>query len=89
MDAIANDLQRTFETQYIGKVNNDANGRNLLKAEAISYLDQMQGLGAIQNFDSQNDIEVLPGVDVEAVLINLAVQPVDSIEKIYMTITVR
>jgi hypothetical protein len=89
LDAIANDLQDTFDSNYIGKVNNDADGRNLLKAEVISYLDTLQGLGAIQNFDSQNDIEVLPGNDVESVLINLSVQPVDSIEKIYMTVTVR
>lgn len=89
LDSIANDLETNFEGNYIGKVNNDADGRNLLKAATISYLNTLQGLGAIQNFDSQNDIEVLPGKDVESVLINLAVQPVDSIEKIYMKVQVK
>ncbi|MGG4344923.1 phage tail sheath family protein [Paenibacillus lautus] len=89
LDAIANDIKRTFETNYIGKVNNDADGRNLMKAEIISYLDTLQGLGAIQNFDPQTDIEVLPGNDVESVLVNLAVQVVDSVEKIYLSVTVK
>lgn len=89
LDSIANDIKRTFETNYIGKVDNNADGRNLMKAEIISYLDTLQGLGAIQNFDPQTDIEVLPGNDVESVLVNLAIQVVDSIEKIYMTVTVR
>lgn len=89
LDAIASDIKRTFETNYIGKVNNNADGRNLMKAEVISYLGNLQGLGAIQNFDPQTDIEVLPGNDVESVLVNLAVQVVDSIEKIYMSVTVK
>lgn len=89
LDSIANDLKTNFDENFIGKVNNDEDGRNLLKAATISYLDTLQGLGAIQNFDSQNDIEVLPGNDIESVIINLGIQPTDSMEKIYMTITVR
>ncbi|RRJ62403.1 phage tail sheath protein [Paenibacillus oralis] len=89
LDAIANDLKSNFETNFIGKVNNDADGRNLYKASVIAYLDTLQGLGAIQNFDSQNDIDVLPGNDADSVIANLAIQPTDSMEKLYMTVTVR
>ncbi|MNW18476.1 Phage tail sheath protein [compost metagenome] len=60
----------------------------MLKGEVISYLESLQGLGAIQNFDSQSDIEVLPGDHVDAVLIRVGLQPVDSPEKIYVNITV-
>ena len=34
------------------------------------------------------DVEVLPGAEIDAVVINVALQPVDSVEKIYMTVTV-
>ena len=35
-----------------------------------------------------DDVEVLPGTELDAVLINLAVQAVDAVEKIYMTVEV-
>ncbi|MGZ7442774.1 phage tail sheath family protein [Paenibacillus sp. TH7-28] len=88
LDTIARDIQRTFGASYIGKVGNNADGRNLLKGEVLSYLGTLQGIGAIQNFNAETDLEVLPGIDGDAVVINLSVQPVDSIEKIYMTVTV-
>lgn len=89
LDATANDIRKIFSKSYIGKIDNNADGRNLLKGEVIAYLERLQGLGAIQNFDSQTDLQVLPGDDVDAVMISLAVQPVDSPEKIYMNVTVK
>lgn len=89
LDSIANDLSRVFKENYLGKVSNDADGRNLFKAEAVSYLETLQAIGAIQNFDSQNDVEVLPGKDSDSILINLWIQTVDSVEKIYISVTVR
>lgn len=88
LDAIGNDVKRIFEQFYIGKVSNNADGRALLKGEIVSYLVTLQGLGAIQNFDSQTDVSVSAGSDVDAVIVELSVQPVDSIEKIYMTVEV-
>lgn len=88
LDGLANDIKRIFDRFYIGKVSNNADGRALLKAEIVSYLLRLQGMGAIQNFDSQTDISVSPGVDAESVLVELSIQPVDSIEKIYMTVEV-
>lgn len=88
LDGIGNDTKRIFEQFYIGKVANNADGRSLLKAEIASYLNNLQGLGAIQNFDSQTDITVNAGADVDAVIVELSIQPVDSIEKIYMTVEV-
>lgn len=89
LDAIANDLKRIFERYYIGKVNNDDDGRNIFKNEIINYLNGLQNIGAIQNFDPQNDVTVSPGAEVDSVYVELYVQPVDAIEKIYMDITVR
>lgn len=89
LDGIANDFLNTFSAFYIGKVSNNATGRNLLKSECINYLERLQSIEAIQNFSSQTDITVAAGEDVDAVLITAYVQPVDSIEKIYVTVTVR
>jgi len=88
LDAIGNDVKRIFDSFYIGKVSNNADGRALLKAEVVSYLESLQSVDAIQNFDSQTDISVVQGNDVDSVVIELSVQPVDSIEKIYMTVEV-
>lgn len=89
LDGLANDYMRVFSASYIGKVSNNADGRSLFKGEIINITDQYQNIGAVQNFDPQADIEVLPGVDSDAVVVNQWVQPVDSAEKFYFTITVR
>src|SRR5690606_24370426 len=89
LDGIANDLKGIFERTFIGKVNNDTDGRNLFKNEIINYLNALQDIGAIQNFDSQNDVTVSPGAEMDSVYVELYVQPVDAIEKIYMDIIVR
>lgn len=88
LDSIGNDIKRIFDQFYIGKVSNNDDGRALLKAEVVSYLLNLQGIGAIQNFDSQTDILVVRGADVDSVLVELSIQPVDSIEKIFMTVEV-
>lgn len=89
LDEIANTAKLTWETTYVGKVDNNESGRGLFKADLVNYLNTLQNTyNAIQNFDSKTDIEVLAGEDVDAVVVNLAVQPVDSMEKLYMTVKV-
>jgi len=89
LDSLANDYLRVFSQSYIGKVPNNDDGRSLFKAEIINITNQYQNIGAIQDFDPQTDLEVLPGADTDAVVVNQWVWPVDSVEKIYMTVTVR
>lgn len=85
LDNIRNDITTIYESSYIGKINNDANGRNLLKASLSEYFTELQNMGAIQNFDPA-DITVEAGVDSDAVVVTIAIQPVDSVEKIYITV---
>lgn len=85
LDNIRNDITTIYESSYIGKINNDANGRNLLKASLSEYFTELQNMGAIQNFDPA-DITVVAGVDSDAVVITVAIQPIDSVEKIYITV---
>lgn len=88
LDEIGNSVALIFNRNYCGKVNNDATGRNTFKTEIISFIDQLQGIGAVTNFDGSSDITVLPGEAVDAVVVDLTVQPVDSMEKLYMTVNV-
>lgn len=89
LDAIGNDLKRIFEQFYAGEVDNNVDGRNLFKNEIINYLTNLQNIGAIQNFDSQSDVMVVQGADVDSIYVELYVQPVDAIEKVYMQVIVR
>ena len=43
---------------------------------------------AIQNFDASTDISVEQGDTIESVVVDVALQPVDSMEKLYMTVYV-
>jgi hypothetical protein len=89
LDGIAKDFKRIYERYYIGKVDNNADGRNLFRKECISYMEGLQNRGALQNFDAQNDVTVTQGIEADAVFTEAYAQPVDSIEKIYMNIKVK
>lgn len=58
-----------------------------MKGWIVGYLNEMQANGGVQNFES-DDVEVLAGNEIDSVVVNVAIQPVDSIEKIYMTVNV-
>lgn len=83
--SIANDLYNEFTDNYIGVVNNNAQGRSMFKAAIVGYLLDIQGNEGIQNFDPE-DVTVEPGEAINAIVVTIAVQPVGSVEKIYVTI---
>jgi hypothetical protein len=85
IDGINNDITEIFESNYIGKVNNNADGRSLLRASLIEYFNELQRLGAIQEFTPE-DVTVSAGIASDAVLIDCYIKPVDSVEKIYITV---
>ena len=86
-NTIANDVYAQFSANFIGVVNNNDVGRSQFKAAIVGYLLDIQGNQGIQNF-SADDVEVLAGEDIDAILVNIAIQAVDSVEKIYLTIEV-
>ena len=88
LDQIATNTEDVFENMFIGKVNNDTSGRDLFKANRVSYLRDLSDGGIILDFDPE-DITVESGNDKDAILVNLAVTPIDSMEKLYMTIVVQ
>ena len=82
-----NDVYEYFSNYFIGKVDNNDAGRNLLRGWIVGYLNEMMANNGIQNFEA-DDVEVLAGNTIDSVVVNVAIQPVDSVEKIYMTVTV-
>ena len=88
LDTVANHIASDFEQNFIGKVNNDDNGRALFKASIISYLTSLQTSGAIINFDSTTDVDVEPGEQPEAYYSVVYIQPTYSVDKLYMVVNV-
>ena len=87
LDDIVNDTHYAFTEFFLGKVNNNEDGRQAFKANRIKYFRDLEARGAIENF-VVDDIEVLRGEDKDAVVVNVKVQPIDSMEKLYMTVVV-
>lgn len=88
LDQIANDVARIFGDYYLGKVSNDSMGRTLFKNELVKYHEQLQNSQAIEEFIA-DDIEVLQGSGKRDVIINEAVKPTDSMEKLYMSVEIQ
>ena len=86
-NTIANDIFQQFSESFIGVVNNNEQGRARFQAAIVGYLQEIQDNQGIQNFTS-DDVEVLAGSAIDAIVVNVAIQAVDSVEKIYMTIEV-
>lgn len=84
---LCNDIYDVFSNYYIGAVSNDEEGRKALKGEILGLMNRYQGIRALQNVLA-DDVTVLKGVDSDAVVIEIYCQPVDSIEKIYVNITI-
>lgn len=85
LDDINNYIKQLFENTFIGKVDNSDNGRSLLKSHILSYLGDLARMGAIETINAE-DITVSAGNDISGVVIELSIQPVDAMEKLYMTV---
>lgn len=88
IDQIANDVARIFGDYYLGKVSNDSMGRTLFKNELVKYHEQLQNIQAIEDFEA-DDIEVQQGVGKRDVIVNEAIKPTDSMEKLYMSVEIQ
>lgn len=87
LDNIANDIASIWEHNYMGKIDNTADGRSLYRASLVEYFKALQGLNAIEGF-APEDVTVELGEDSDAIVVNVGVKTVDSAEKLYMTILV-
>ena len=87
IDQIANDTAVIFNGSYIGKVPNDASGRESLRGDIIALHNDLLELRAIEDF-SDGDITISKGDDAVSVVVNESITVVNAMEKLYMTVTV-
>lgn len=87
IDQIANDTAAIFCGSYIGKVPNDASGRESLRGDIITLHEELAELRAITDFND-GDITVSQGDDAVSVVVNDAITVVNAMEKLYMTVIV-
>lgn len=87
IDQLAIDVATIFNTNYIGNIPNNESGRLSLWNDIVTIYNQYAQMQAIENFASE-DIKVEQGNDKESVTVNGSIQPVNAMEKLYMTIVV-
>ena len=78
----------TFENNYIGKIQNNESGRNLLKSDIVKFVNGLVAEGNIEGFDGANDVQVYKGNDLWSMKCDLAVKVTGTLEKLYMEILV-
>lgn len=87
IDQIGNDDALLFNTKYLGVVPNNASGRISLWSDLVKIRQQLQELGAIEEF-TDKDVTVEQGDSKKSVVVNGSIQVVNAMSKVYMTITV-
>ena len=88
MDEIAAFVREVFTAHYLGQVDNNEDGRSLFAAELAARLCGLQEQGAIAAFSPHRDILVRQGDTPERIVAELCIAPVDSMEKLFMTVCV-
>ena len=88
LNEICNYCNYQYNINYIGNLNNDEDGRDILKGNINGKLRDMEANHGIQNFDGKTDTQVNPiEGDFEAVEMIIGIQGVGAIEKIYIRLT--
>lgn len=83
-DQIVTDAAACFNERYLGKVQNDAAGRESFWGDIRSILKSMQSARAIEEFDD-SEIIVQPGSEKGSVVFSIAPVVIGTMEKLYMT----
>lgn len=87
LDQIAMDISKIFGSRYLGKVQNNKDGRVSLWADITHHASTLEKIGAIEDFDSE-DVVVKQGLSKDSVDVSYVVKPVMAMRKLYMIIRV-
>ena len=87
-NSVANDLYREFSKNFLGRVNNDESGRSSFKAAILDYLRTMYNRGALRERPTSDDVTVEPGSNLDSIIITIGIRIADSVEKVYVTVSV-
>lgn len=88
VDKIANDIAVLFNSKYLGNVPNNAAGRISLWSDIVKHHQELETIGAIEDFNA-DDITVSQGDSKKAVVVNDGVTIVNTMDQLYMTVTVQ
>lgn len=87
IDQLGNDDAVLFNTKYLGVVPNNASGRTSLWSDLVKIRQQLQDLGAIENF-ADSDVSIVQGDIKKSVVVTSGIEVVNAMGKLYMTVTV-
>ena len=87
IDQIGNDVALEFNTNFLGKIPNDAAGRISLWNAIDNYGKKLLNLRAIQNWDNAQ-LKISEGETKTSVVVDMVVNVVGTMEKLYMTVQV-
>ena len=82
LDYVANDSKGVFLRNFIGSVDNNADGRSLFLANRIRASEYLQSINAIEDFEP-SDLTVFKGEGKDAVIFGAHYKPVEAMEKLY------
>lgn len=88
LDQIAIDQARLFNRSYLGKEQNDVDGRTAFWADIVAHCQELQRVRAIQNFSSDDIPIPSQGKEKDTVVLEYTVQPTCCMEKLYMQVLV-
>ena len=86
LDEIGTNTQDVWEQSFKGKVLNNEDGRMIFKSALLSYLSELQSLGAITEFVGADDVTVEAGTAKDAIIVTIAARPVAAMTKLYATV---
>lgn len=88
LDQVAMDIASIFNNRYLGKIPNNDSGRVSLWNDIVTIYNEYATMQAIENFDSK-EITVEAGNDIKkSVVINTKIQPINAMERLYVSIVV-
>lgn len=88
LDQRAKDIAIIFNKYYLGKVQNNEDGRIGFWNELVKHAETLSALGAIEDYDSK-DSTVEKGHEKDTIIVHDYLMPVMAMQKLYMTILVR
>lgn len=88
MDQCANDIAAIFNNDYFGKVPNTVTGREQLKNSIVDHHTQLEAIQAIENFNPDDVVVDDVETDKVTVIATDAIEPVNAMEKLFMTIVI-
>ena len=87
IDQIANDDALLFNKKYLGIIPNNDSGRVSLWSDLVKIRQQLQDIGAIENF-TDTDVTIQQGDTKKSVAVTSGIQVVNTMSKLYITVTV-